>query len=103
MSESLIHLIIKEEFGEIGALIVNLILQNGELSVIELVSQSKLSFDEVKHSLVVLIKHNIVYFVNKANLHNTEDGQAPKDLIEDFVYCISIQDVLHRLRYCSYF
>lgn len=103
MLDNLIHLLIKEDFGETAAALATLILQNGELSLIDLVSQTKLPFEEIKHVLIVLIKHNIVIFINKANPPNVEQKQPPADLIEDFVYRISVQDVLYRLRLFCYF
>ena len=98
MSESLIQLLIREDFGDTCSMVANLILQNGELSLIDIIAQTKLPFEEVKNVLVVLIKHNLVVFFNKANPPNVDQVNGPNDLIEDFVYRISVEDVLYRLR-----
>ena len=99
MNESLVFLLTKEDFGETAAHVANLILQNGELTMGEIVSQSNLPFNEVKQVVIVLIKHNIIVFFNRSNPMGVESSQPPTDLIEDFVYRISVQDVLYRFRY----
>jgi len=101
MSESLIQLLIREDFGDTCAMVANLILQNGELSLIDIIAQTKLPFDEIKNVLVVLIKHNIIIFLNKANPPNVDQAAGPSDLIEDFVYRVSVKDVLYRLRFAK--
>jgi len=101
MSESLIQLLIREDFGDTCAMVANLILQNGELSLIDIIAQTKLPFDEIKNVLVVLIKHNIIIFLNKANPPNVDQATGPSDLIEDFVYRVSVKDVLYRLRFAK--
>jgi len=102
MNESLVFLLTKEDFGETAAHVANLILQNGELTMGEIASQSNLPFNEVKQVVIVLIKHNIIVFFNRSNPMGVESSQPPTDLIEDFVYRISVQDVLYRFRYRKY-
>jgi len=99
MSESLIQHLIREDFGDTCAMVANLILQNGELSLVEIIGQTKLPFEEIRNVLVVLIKHNIIVFLNKANPPNVDQAKGPADLIEDFVYRVSVKDVLYRLRF----
>ncbi len=99
MSESLVQHLIREDFGDQCAMVANLILQNGELSLVEIIGQTKLPFEEIKNVLVVLIKHNIIIFLNKANPPNVDQAKGPADLIEDFVYKVSVKDVLSRLRF----
>ncbi len=99
MSENLICLLVKEDFGETAAKIVHIIHQNGELNLTEIVIHSQLPFKEVKHAVIVLIKHNIIVFFNKANPPNTDKNLPPTDLIEDFVYKVSVPDILYRIRY----
>jgi len=101
MSENLIFLLIKEDFGETAAHVSNILLQNGELSMGELVQQSNLPFNEVKQNVIVLIKHNIIVFFNKSNPLGTQPSEPSVNLIEDFVYRISVQDVLYRLRFAK--
>ena len=98
MSESLINLIIYQDFGERFAQVVDYILRNGELTLPEIVTGLKIPFTELKHILIILIKHNIIIFYNH-NVSSTSDATDLKtDKPEDIRYKISICDILHRLR-----
>lgn len=48
MSDSLVDLIIREEFGDKFAKVVDIILQNGEIRLAEIVSESGFKFAEIK-------------------------------------------------------
>jgi len=103
MGDQLICLIIKEDFGEQFSQVVGLLLKHGELALADIVTESKLSFEEIKQILIILIKHNIVVFTAKSNPMGEEKKEGQTDLNDDFVYKVSVGDVIHRLRWVFFF
>ncbi len=91
MADSLVCLIIQEEFGDKFAQVFDVLLKHGELPLQEIKQKSGLDFQDLKHIMIILIKNNLIYFINKA--------QNPQpDTPEQLVYKISISETLQRLR-----
>lgn len=93
MGDSLVCLIIKQDFGEEFAKVAELLLKHGELGLTEIVTLSELEFAKVKHIIIVLIKHNLVSFRVKEQDIKTEEPQ-----VKDFRYTLVTGDVIHRIR-----
>lgn len=98
MSDSLICLLIKEDFGDKFAEVVELFLKQGEITLQEFIQESKLPFEEAKNILIILIKHNIITFRTKSDMAIEGKGQNGGEMVDEVVYKVSVPDVIHRLR-----
>lgn len=90
--KELIHLIVKEIFGDDFADLCLLIYIHGKIDLKTIISQTKQTFSYIKDLLLILIKHNFVEFT----IPNPDNLPEP---IANAEYKLSESTILNSLRY----
>lgn len=86
---SLADNLLREQLDANSVLIANVLLNNGSSTIYEVIEESKLSFNDVKNSLVVLLQHKLISFV---------DVKDTTGAVQKTVYSINLQQILFRLK-----
>jgi transcription initiation factor IIE alpha subunit len=98
MGDNLVRLIIQEDFGEDAAKVAEIFLKHGEQTLYNIVKLSGIEFLQIKHIMIMLVKHNLVTF----HLKPVQDPPVGYKLSEtpckQYLYNLSSGDVIHRLR-----
>lgn len=92
--KELIHLIVKEIYGDEFANICLIIYSRGTIDLKSLIIESKKSFSEIKEILIILIKNNFVAFAIP-----NPDNLPDQDLIANAEYRLLVDNILHNIRY----
>ena len=99
MTDQLVETIVRQDFGVKFADVTNILLKNPNVTLLELKSlckEANISFDMLRHILIILYKHNLVTIRSKSTDSGTADQNGDKDKI--YYYSLSIPDIIHRTR-----
>lgn len=91
----LIEALLKEHLGTIPSLVAASILRKGPSAIFEILASTRLSFWQVRNSLLTLIQHNVVDF-------STPNSSGESNSHEPVRYSMNSKEALLRLRYPAY-
>lgn len=90
--KELIHLIVKEIFGEDFANLCIMIYNRGRIDLKSLMNETKKSFSQIKEMLIILIKNHFVSF----SIPNPDNLAEP---MENAEYYLCVDTIMHTLRF----
>jgi DNA-directed RNA polymerase III subunit RPC3 len=86
--------VLHDHFGDLVEKVGECLIKEGALTIVEIIRRTRLSFQQVRNALIVLIQHNMVFFyekeerelkLKKASLIDEEEGNKKSKMIDSLM------------------